>query len=179
MLVFLICVVGAPLLETELNTLTNIFECFIRALLLRHIRTHYSSLGVKRLKGLQHLPPQISSQFNLLCKLAYVSISDNKTILDMETIKTVADIDPKSLDTLSVMKEKSICTREGKKLVRERNCLCALSWVGKLSCHNLDTEYAMWEAVQLVCVDWWFFQCLWTHVPPILGILAALTLIWG
>jgi len=116
MLVFLICVVGAPLLETELTTLTNIFECFIRALLLRHIRTHYSSLGVKRLKGLQHLPPQISSQFNLLCKLAYVSISDNKTILDMETIKTVADIDPKSLDTLSVMKERSILQERANKL---------------------------------------------------------------
>jgi len=118
MLVFLICVVGAPLVETELTTLTNIFECFIRALLLRHIRMHYSSLGVKRLKELQHLPPQISTQFNLLCKLAYACISDNKTILDTETIKRVADIDPKSLDTLSVMKERAIYTREGTQVLQ-------------------------------------------------------------
>ena len=117
MLVFLICIVGAPILETKLTTLTAIFECFIRAVLLRHVRMHYPSLGVKHLKGLEKLPCQISKQFHLLCQLAYACISDGKSVVDMETIKVFADIDPKSLDTLSLMKETSFRTRESKESV--------------------------------------------------------------
>ena len=34
----------------------------------------------------------------------------------------------------------------------------------KLASHNLDCQYTMREGVQLLRVDRWFFQGLWTHV---------------